>query len=79
MGLSSDCDLGGYEEEGPRDERCSEPGKGRYESWIWKTGVADIVCERWQVASEEEEEGLKRGWTWPREGGRVMKVRERER
>ena len=70
MGLSFGCDLGGYEEEDPGDERCSEPGKGRRESSIWKPGVADIVCERCEVASEEEEEGLKMGLTWPREGER---------
>lgn len=68
IGLPSGCDLGGYEEEDPQDETGSEPGKGQHESWIWKIGVADIVCERKQAASEEEEEGLKRGWTWPREG-----------
>lgn len=64
MGLSSGCDLGGYEEEDQWYEEGSEPGKDS----IWKIGVADIVDETEDIASEEEEEGLKKGWTWPREG-----------
>ncbi|SRR6266702_2049345 len=70
MGLLSGCDLGGYEEEYQWGERVGEPGKGPREDSIWMFGgeVADIVDETEQPASEEEEGGLKKGWTWPREG-----------